>query len=116
MWHLFLDDLRDPTYVAPTQGYNPDVTLTARNVREALDLIDQRGMPSRIYFDHDLGTVGDRVEESVELLTQLTDRGVIPNQPCPEWFVHSDNGPGRRSIESRMGSWDRFYQTYVSGR
>ena len=115
-YDLFLDDLRDPSYVRNEPGYGEVPIEVARTVDEARRLYRERGRPRHVYFDHDLGVVNGRIEESVEWidwLASLDDENgepLLPGARPPTYSIHSDNPPGRRAIESRMGSWTRAYE------
>ena len=76
MWKLYLDDLRSQ----PTVDY-----VIARNVQEAISLIESKGFPSHISFDHDLG-----IDEGGEVLESGYD--------VAKWIVSADQWKDRNFI------------------
>lgn len=52
MWTLFLDDVRKPSQVLATGG--DFFLVAAKSYEEAVKLIEEKGAPKHIYFDHDL--------------------------------------------------------------
>lgn len=51
-WILFVDDERHPYDVGWSDHMSPTV---ARTSAEAISLVEQKGLPTAISFDHDLG-------------------------------------------------------------
>lgn len=118
-WNLFLDDLRDPSYVNDGREY-----VIARTAAEAVDLVLKKGFPSHISFDHDLGW---------DLLTPDSETGIIVDMGRPaksgydfvQWivnadmdghihipedftyYVHSANPVGKANIEGLLESYFR---------
>lgn len=91
-YRLFIDDVREP----------PDGTWTvARSSDEALKLVEDKGMPKIISFDHDLG--GD--DTSMAFLKKLVDTIWDGKEKPPEYKVHSANPIGSLNIVSFMESW-----------
>lgn len=95
-WSLFLDDLRDQSYVPHRSNF-----VTARSTNEAVSLLVKYRMPEFISFDHDLGP-GDRAMDFLKRMYEL-----FPDGPVPEYQVHSSNPVGRENIISFMDSWKR---------
>lgn len=92
MWKLFLDDIRKP---------DPD-TILAKNMTEAIDLIENKGFPIFISFDHDLGENEASGKDFVNLIVEnvLDKKWVIPHNFS--YQVHSDNNVGAENIRSLM--------------
>jgi hypothetical protein len=88
-WKLFLDDLRDP----PFSGF-----VIARSTSEAKQLVVEKGPPSSMSLDHDLG--GD--DTAMVFLKWLSENYF--DSP-PGFQVHSANPVGADNIVSFMNSW-----------
>lgn len=95
-WSLFLDDLRDVSYVPHRSNFK-----VARSTDEAITLVDKYGIPEFISFDHDLGET-DRAMDFLKILYSK-----FPDGPVPEFQIHSSNPVGRDNISSYMDSWKR---------
>jgi hypothetical protein len=95
-WSLFLDDLRDPSYVPPRGNYK-----IARSTAEAILLVEKFGIPEFISFDHDLG----KTDRAMDFLKILYSK--FPDGPVPDFQIHSSNPVGRENIFSYMDSWKR---------
>lgn len=105
MWFLFLDDLRNPDYCI----VDPEVmehTVVARSSSEAIELIEQLGMPGHIFFDHDLG--GD--DTAMRLVHWLVERDIDENilKPGFTFSVHSSNPVGANNIAGTLKHRIRF--------
>ncbi|OCL90817.1 cyclic-phosphate processing receiver domain-containing protein [Arcobacter porcinus] len=98
---LYLDDLRD----LPDNSY----TLV-RSYMEAIDFIENNGIPEFISFDHDLG-----VDEKDNLLPTgydfakwLVDMDIDNIHKFPKnfsFYVHSANPVGKANIESYLNNY-----------
>lgn len=91
-YRLFIDDERFPV---------DDNWEIVRTSADAIAMMQDRGWPCYISFDHDLG--GPDTTRSVVnwMIDQVLDgfyRG-----PMPQFFVHSQNPIGRDWIIKRMG-------------
>lgn len=56
-WKLFLDDIRPAQYIGPIAqrlGFDWTELEVARSSNEAKKLIEEKGCPEFIFFDHDL--------------------------------------------------------------
>ena len=97
-WKLYIDDLRtpkDPTFII------------ARTVDEAKRLIEERGMPTYISFDHDLGIDenDDLLESGYDLAKWIVEMDMDGVLRIPEQFefnVHSANPIGAKNISSYL--------------
>lgn len=99
-YKLFLDDERDP----PNNG---ETWIVARTSNEAIDVIRQKGIPSFMSLDHDLG--GD--DTCIEFLKKfeifvLDGDAVVPEDF--DFYVHSQNPVGKQNIEHRLNGFLKF--------
>lgn len=91
-YKLFLDDERFPAQ----EGYT-----ICRSSKEAIDLLEDKGVPSEICFDHDLGGTDTSMKYIHFLIDYILDGGcVIPSNFT--YSVHSQNPIGARNIKSIM--------------
>ena len=97
-YSLFLDDVRWP----PTD--TNDKWLIARSGKEALYHIADRGVPSTISFDHDLG---DNVPTGYDFAKDLVEMVLDGKIVLPDNFtftVHSMNPVGAENIRALMNN------------
>lgn len=97
-YKLFIDDERSPP--GPLGEW-----VVARSVFLAKHIIEQRGMPDFISFDHDLG---EDVPTGYDLAKWLVDQdldGVNYFHPVFEYTVHSQNPVGKANIEGLMDQY-----------
>lgn len=93
---LFIDDIRD----VPSVEW-----MVARSSSEAIVLMKERGCPSRVSFDHDLG--GD--DTAIVVVRWLVDTDLdclgrfIPDQF--DFSVHSANPVGAANIQGLLDSY-----------
>jgi hypothetical protein len=108
-YNLFIDDLRDPSYVNDGKDY-----VIVRSTNEAIEIVKEKGLPGFISFDHDLGTLPNRkIDESTDFLKWLAYESDIDlTDKVPEYQIHSDNGPGRDNIKSWMDSLKKRFGIY----
>jgi hypothetical protein len=96
-WKLWLDDQYDEPdmpFRHPPKGFVP-----ARSSSEAMVLIEDKGLPSFISFDHDLG--GD--DDSSKFVTWMSNS--YYSYPVPDYQIHSANPVGGANIRSKMETW-----------
>lgn len=102
-WNLFIDDERhilNVTWATAQQQvlYHSEIWIVARNFDQVVQLVEQRGMPKRISFDHDLGenqkTGYDIAQYLVEL--DMSNKHKFPKDF--QFYVHSLNPIGRENI------------------
>ena len=94
-YKLFIDDERMPV--------NPDEWIIVRTSDEAMNLVQRKGMPDFISFDHDLG--GD--DTSMKFVHWMIDAYLdneIDVQPF-EYVVHSQNPIGAQNIKGALTSF-----------
>lgn len=98
MYTLFLDDLRSPTK-------DLENVKIARNVSQAIELVEKNGLPSVISFDHDLGE-GEFTSPRFMwwLIDQHLDEKLDLNS-IKKIFIHSANPVGAENLK---GTWDGF--------
>lgn len=94
-WSLFIDDLRTPP---PGREW-----VLCRSTSEALAAVSERGLPSFISFDHDLGDQDTTMVFLRRLVSEMWDGTSLP----PKYSVHSANPVGAQNIISFMESWRR---------
>lgn len=93
-YKLFIDDERFP-------AENSGEWVIVRNSQQAINAVYQKGMPSFISFDHDLG--GD--DTSMKFLRWLLDELLDDMIAFPVdfgYYVHSQNPVGAENIRSFM--------------
>lgn len=90
MYHMYLDDLRDPTT-------NKEWCIV-RSVSEAKQCIKERGFPKYISFDHDLGEdVATGYDFAKWIVRQCVD-GTMSLPRDFDYNVHSANPVGSANI------------------
>ena len=103
MWVLFLDDERFPV---------DETNVIARSVEQAIALIDEKGCPSVIHFDHDLGK---NVPTGMDLAKWLVEKDLDMEQnffPAGfQYFIHSQNPNGERNIDGLLGQYLKVYHS-----
>lgn len=98
-WKLWLDDQYDEPEMPfrhPPKGFTP-----AKSSGEAMILIKNKGIPSFISFDHDLG--GD--DNAVSFITWMSNS--YYSHAVPDYQIHSANPVGALNIRSKMDSWQK---------
>lgn len=112
MWNLFLDDLR-----MPSQASNPlgiEHFVVARSVPQAKQLIEVRGAPMVISFDHDLGLEEDGMDLAKWLVDMDHDAIIQGKEFLSPFFrfqVHSGNLLGGNDIEALLNNWLQYKET-----
>ena len=112
MWYLFLDDIRSVSFLDQKKEeknlkYVEGPWIVARSMQEALDLIESKGMPQVISFDHDLG---DKVPTGFDFSKWIVEKDLDDNI-LPKDFdyqVHSDNPVGRDNIVGLLNQYLSF--------
>lgn len=102
-YRMFLDDERDP----PNDG---EPWVTVRTVPEARSYIEAHGTPEFVSFDHDLGK-GE--EDGIKLASHLIDLDMDSNLKLLDgfqWYVHSQNPPGRENINGLLENYMNLRQ------
>lgn len=111
-YHLFLDDIRDPSWVHWLRlPAKPDREwVIVRNFEEFVAAIEQRGMPDFVSFDHDLDQEGQISYErtGMDCAHWLVDRCLDQDMDLPAFDVHSYNSVGRDNIRGLLEGYSRF--------
>lgn len=106
-WNLFIDDerlLSDVKWAAYQirEKYRDEQWVIARNIDEVIELIHEKGMPSFISFDHDLG---DKTATGYDIAKLLIDWDIDEYYSFPDnfnFYVHSLNPIGKANIENLL--------------
>lgn len=95
---LFIDDLRDPVDVG-VASHTYEIVV-ARDSREAIETVKQRGCPLGIHFDHDLG--GD--DTSIRFINWFIQEDMQKDFIKRPFFfkIHSQNPVGRDNIHGKL--------------
>jgi hypothetical protein len=116
-WNLFIDDERHPRDVFWADNgilsrYHEEDWVIARNYEEALIEVLNRGFPSFVSFDHDLGP-DERT--GYDIAKQLVENDIISGDKESrrsykfaddfEFFVHSQNPIGKANIEGLLNGY-----------
>jgi len=114
-YNLFIDDERE-IHQSSLYGwkYGKGVEFTiVRSYDEFVKVLNEKGVPYYISFDHDLGLhyFPDGSEKSAMacakyLIEYLLDRDL----PCPQFNVHSGNPPGALNITSLLDNYAKHYR------
>jgi hypothetical protein len=100
-YKLFLDDIREPFWIY--DDYSDWVIV--RNMKEMFSLIKEKGVPSLISFDNDLGNVdGVVLPDGYECLNRLIDNDIY----IKGIVVHSDNNVANEQIFGKANNWHKF--------
>lgn len=102
-WNLFLDDIRTPLCLSHAD--TPGSFVVARTVTEALNECEQKGLPSAMSLDHDLG---EGQEDAPRFLWYLIDGHLDGKWDCSTIKlvqVHSMNPEG---VKNLIGLWSGF--------
>lgn len=117
-WNLFIDDERELADVtwAPWQiqeKYRNEEWVVARNGQEVLDAFLEKGMPSYISFDHDLGEDSGTGYDIVKMLINIDMETPEDMYRFPEnfdFYVHSKNPIGKSNIEGLLNNYMKVRQ------
>jgi len=88
-YKLYIDDVREPR----TNGW-----VIARSLDEVKEICGEKGKPSHVSFDHDMG---EGEPDGVEIVEWLIDNNYIPDN---SWNVHSANPIGSKNIKNKIKS------------
>jgi len=120
---LFLDDERQPVqayYYTHNTAYALNVWVVVRNYDDFVKMIETRGLPSLVSFDHDLADVHygylhgeipyDKFKEKTgwHCAKWLVDYCLDKNQPLPDFLVHSMNPTGGENIKGLLWNFKKF--------
>lgn len=116
-YNLFLDDVRDPTAVSWVTIPEGPWTVV-RNYLDFVRVIENRGMPDHISFDHDLADEhyknqrGGKFAEKTGLdcAKWLVEHCALFGRQLPTYTVHSMNPVGKENIIRLL---DGFKQNHI---
>lgn len=97
-WRLFLDDERFPA----NDGL---VWEICRNLAEVKQKVSEKGLPTYISFDHDLGDNEPTGYDVVKYLVDLDLDGILFWPENFDYYVHSQNPVGKKNIESYLNNF-----------
>jgi len=121
IYNLFLDDFRSPKDVTWVE-LPPVEWCVVRTYKDFVELIQKKGVPKTVSFDHDLADT-HYIEEQISRLTGqgiryntlkeqtgyhaaqwLAEYCVDNGVPIPEYYIHTMNGEGAKNIKSVLES------------
>jgi len=110
MYQIFLDDERNPSDVfwAPwhiQEKYHNEKWIICRKREEVYCAIYQKGFPSYISFDHDLG---ENESTGFDIAKMIVDMDLDGFRDIPEdfsFYVHSKNPVGKKNIETYLNNY-----------
>lgn len=124
-YNLFLDDERMPyqvgNYIYPVEIkplYRLETWEIVRNYEEFVKIIEERGLPSLISFDHDLAdihydsnifkeTFTYREKTGYDCAKWLIDYCQLHNLELPKYLVHSMNPIGKENIQKLLENFKK---------
>lgn len=105
-YNLWLDDLRDPKEYCPF--YDDGELIWVRDYDSFVLIIETRGLPKIVSFDHDLGE-GKDGKDCANFLVNHCMKFEIPLS-LPEYFVHSQNPVGKENILGWLDNYKKFWE------
>ena len=100
---MYLDDIREPKDTS---------LIVVRSFSEAVSFVLEKGVPSFISFDHDLGMKeGELLETGYDFAKWLVEKDIEGIIEIPEDFsfnVHSANPVGAKNIEEYLNRYLKF--------
>lgn len=110
-WNLFIDDERNPKDVtwAPWQvceKYRNEEWEITRNHNDVIYLIEEKGMPSYISFDQDLGDFKN--SDGYKIAKYIVELDIYTDYKLPQsfsFYVHSKNPIGKANIEGLLNGY-----------
>lgn len=109
---VFLDDERDPvTHKSYLSSFGVDSFddysgfTIVRNFKEFTELIKEKGLPSKISFDHDLGGLWGGFDCVEWLIDYHLDNNLNWNIECK---YHTANPIGKENMKSLIENFKRF--------
>ncbi len=125
-YNLFLDDVRIPTHVTWVKIPDCQHYTIVRSYQEFVDMIELRGIPQYVCYDHDLsdahynsfhgvdeqgGLTIDyskyREKTGYDCAKWLVNYCMSKNVPHPPYVVHSMNPVGVKNIISYIESYNK---------
>lgn len=123
-YNLFLDDVRNPEQCAEYMPVNVRYMYPAakwevvRSTEEFVRIIEKRGLPILVSFDHDLADVHYNPSTRKEGFTYHEKTGydaakwlvnycIDKHQKLPTWLVHSQNPVGAENIRKLLENFQK---------
>ena len=105
---MFLDDIRVP---------KNDYDVIVRSFEEAINFVNENGIPTFISFDHDLGCdeIGNILKSGYDFAKWLVDMDIENIYKFPNNFtfdIHSANPIGKNNIKSILNNYLLFKVRY----
>jgi hypothetical protein len=96
MYNLFIDDEREVKNHYPGQEF-----VVVRSYNDAVQYVEQHGLPKFVSFDHDLGDVNTTDEKTGYSFAKYLIDFMIDNDIITpfEYYVHSANPVGAENIK-----------------
>lgn len=94
---------------------NTEEIVIVKNYDEFVNIIEMRGLPKFISFDHDLADIvtndnGEKIEKSGKTCADWLGVYCMENKlKIPAYYVHSDNIVGKENIKKTL----EFYARYI---
>jgi hypothetical protein len=97
-YKIFLDDERMPAQ---------DGFVIVRDFCELKDILNSRGIPKFMTFDHDLGDLKHNGKHCAELVIAMIEHFELPPDEVKKFKfdVHSQNPVGRDNIKKFLDPW-----------
>jgi len=115
-YNLLLDDERSITSVVEVTNnsmYLEHEWIIVRTFDDFCQIIDTKGLPAIVSFDHDIADFKDGIERSgLTACKYLVDICIDSNMDLPTYFVHSANP---RGVENIKGYANNFIELKKKG-
>ena len=124
---LWLDDIRNPHMSVWRDQYIPefesqtDEIIWVKNYNEFVDWITQNGLPTEVFFDHDLSDIRPIPNSSLVIASDwneemtgydcakwLVDYCMDNDLDLPMWSIQSANPVGRNNINGILNNYKKF--------
>jgi hypothetical protein len=124
---LWLDDIRNPFMSVWKDQYIPDFEsetdeiIWVKNYNEFVDWITQNGLPTEVFFDHDLSDIREIPNSSLVIASDwneemtgydcakwLVDYCMDNDLDLPYWDIQSANPVGRNNINGILNNYKKF--------
>lgn len=105
---IFLDNIKIP---------QNDYDVIVRSFEEAINFVEENGIPTFISFDHDLGCdeMGNILKSGYDFAKWLVDMDIKNVHKFPDNFtfnIHSANPIGKNNIKSILNNYLLFKVKY----
>ncbi len=98
---MFIDDIRFPERYYPNQDF-----VLVRTYEEAVNYVNQHGLPEFISFDHDLADDQEPERTGYTFAKFLVEYMMDNDIKVPfDFIVHSSNPPGKKNIEMYLSNF-----------